>query len=116
MISFPFLTLLLVLPPVGAMLLFFIKGSPVQVLRNTRAVALWTTCCTFLVFLVVWQEFDSAKSHFQLVHTIPMFGRMGIEYSVGVDGVSLLMLMLTSVLMPLVILAGWSSIQTRPKV
>ncbi len=115
MISFPFLTLLLVLPLLGAVLLFFIKGSPVQILSNTRAVALWTTCCTFLVFLFVWQEFDPAKSHFQLTHQIPMFGGMGLEYSVGIDGVSLLMLMLTSVLMPLVMLAGWSSIQTRPK-
>lgn len=115
MISFPFLTLLLVLPLLGVVFLFFIKGAPEQVLRNTRAVALWTTCATLLVFLVVWQEFDSAKSHFQLTHHVPLFGGMGIEYLVGIDGVSLLMLMLTSVLMPLIVLAGWDSIQSQPR-
>lgn len=50
MISFPFLTLLLMLPFMGVVFLFFIKGTPEQVLRNTRAVTLWTTCATFLVF------------------------------------------------------------------
>jgi NADH-quinone oxidoreductase subunit M len=115
MISFPFLTLLLVLPFLGVVFLFFIKGTPEQVLRNTRAVTLWTTYATFLVFLVVWQEFDSAKSHFQLIHHLPFLGGMGIEYIVGVDGVSLLMLMLTSVLMPLIVLARWDSIQSQPR-
>lgn len=115
MISFPFLTLLLILPFLGVIFLFFIKGTPEQILRNTRAIALWTTCSTLLVFLAVWQEFDSAKSHFQLIHQVPLFGGMGIEYWVGVDGVSLLMLMLTSILMPLIVLAGWDSIQTQPR-
>ncbi len=115
MISFPFLTLMLVLPLVGAGLLFFINGSSAKVLQNTRSVALWTSVCTLLVFSVVWCDFDPDKSTFQLVHDIPAFGGMGIEYIVGVDGVSILMLLLVSLLMPLVILVGWSSIQQRTK-
>ena len=115
MIYFPFLTLLLVLPFLGVVFLLFIKGTSEQVLRNTRAIALWTTSAAFLVFLVIWQEFDSAKSHFQFIHKVPLLGGMGIEYFVGIDGVSLLMLMLTSVLMPLIVLAGWQSIQSQPR-
>jgi NADH-quinone oxidoreductase subunit M len=116
MINFPFLTLLLILPLIGVGLLTLINGTHNQILRNARAVTLWTTSATFLVVLVVWFEFDPDKSSFQLIHHIPMFGGMGIDYLVGVDGVSLLMLMLTTFLMPLIILAGWSSIQKRPKV
>lgn len=115
MISFPFLTLMLLLPLIGAGLLFFINGSTAKILHNTRSVALWTTFCTLLVFGVVWCEFDSDKSTFQLIHKVPVLGGIGIEYVVGVDGVSLLMLLLTSLLMPLVVLAGWDSIQQRPK-
>lgn len=115
MINFPFLTLLLILPLFGVFLLTLINGSHTAMLRNSRAVALWTTCSTFLVSLIVWFEFDPDKSSFQLLHHIPIFGGMGIDYLVGIDGISLLMLMLTTLLMPLVILAGWSSIQRRPK-
>lgn len=115
MISFPFLTLMLVLPLIGAGLLFFINGSSSKVLHNTRSVALWTSVCTLLVFWVVWYDFDPDKTTFQLMHHVSMIGGMGIEYRVGVDGVSILMLFLVSLLMPLVILAGWSSIQERPK-
>lgn len=116
MINFPFLTLLLVVPFVGIALLAFVNGSALQTLRNARSVGLWTVCCTFLVSLVVWFQFDIDKSNFQLTHQISLFGGMGIDYNVGVDGVSLLMLMLTTTLMPLVVLAGWSSIQKRPKI
>lgn len=115
MIDFPFLTLLLVLPLIGVGLLAFVNGTPQQILKNSRAVTLWTTTCAFLVFLVVWFQFDSAKSNFQLTHHIPSIGGLGIEYHIGIDGVSLLMLLLTTLLIPLVVLAGWSSIQQRPK-
>jgi NADH-quinone oxidoreductase subunit M len=107
--------LLLFLPLAGVGLLSFINGRASQVLQNSRAVALWTTIVVFLVFLTIWSEFDTDKSTFQLMHHIPVFGGLGIDYVIGVDGVSLLMLMLTTGLMPLVVLAGWSSIKTRPK-
>jgi NADH-quinone oxidoreductase subunit M len=115
MISFPFLTLLLVLPLLGVGFLMFIDGNNSSVLRHSRAIALWTTVCTFLVFCMIWLEFDVDKSTYQFVHHIPTLGGVGIEYILGIDGVSLLMLMLTTLLMPLVVLAGWSSIQQRPK-
>lgn len=116
MISFPFLTLLLVVPMIGISLLIFITGPAGQIMRNTRAVALWTTCSTFLAFCLVYQQFDIDKSTYQLVHHVAFLGGLGINYLIGVDGISILMLMLTTLLMPLIILAGWSSIQERAKV
>lgn len=115
MIGFPFLTLLLLLPLVGIIVVAFIKGAEDQVRRNVRAVTLWSSLATFLVSCVVWSEFDVAKSSYQFVHEIPALGGMGLNYIVGIDGVSLLMVMLTTFLMPVVVIAGWGSIQRRAK-
>lgn len=115
MIQFPFLTLLLLMPIIGVLVIVFIQGSENQVLKNTRAVALWTSFVTLLVYTIVWFEFDLSKSSFQLVHAINLIKVFGIEYFVGVDGISLLMLLLTTLLMPLVVLVSWNSVVKRPK-
>ena len=74
--------------------------------------ALVTTLLTFALSLVAWMSFNSASPDFQLVeeaHWLPG----GIGYKVGVDGISMPFVLLTTFLMPLCILASWSSIQTR---
>lgn len=115
MINFPFLTLLLLMPVIGVLVIIFIQGTKQQVLQNTRAVALWTSFVTLLIYSIIWFEFDSAKSSFQLVHQLGSINAVGLQYVVGVDGISLLMLLLTTLLMPLVILTGWHSVVDRPK-
>ena len=63
----------------------------------------------FLLSLLVWFRFDPENSGFQFVEQISWIPQFGISYHVGVDGISLLLILLTTVLVPVVILASWTS-------
>ena len=108
------LSALLILPVVGAILIALLRGDSKETLRNARYVALWTTLITFLVSLYAWALFDPAKPGFQLVEQSDWFSNV-ILYKLGVDGISMPFVLLTTFLMPICILASWTSIQTRVK-
>jgi NADH-quinone oxidoreductase subunit M len=110
----PLLSLLIVLPLVGAAIIATVRGPAATVARNARSVALWTTVITFAVSLLVWMDFDNGSFEFQFVERHAWIGG-GISYYVGVDGISLLFVILTTFLMPLCILASWESITVRVK-
>jgi NADH-quinone oxidoreductase subunit M len=110
----PLLTLLIVLPLVGAAIIGTVRGPALTVARNARSVALWTTVITFVVSLLVWKDFHNGSFEFQFVERYHWIGG-GISYYVGVDGISLLFVILTTFLMPLCILASWESITVRVK-
>ncbi|MFM9861962.1 MAG: NADH-quinone oxidoreductase subunit M, partial [Micropepsaceae bacterium] len=107
------LSLTTFLPLVGvAMILFLARGAQGDML--TRQIALFTTIITFLCSLYAWSEFDSSVKSFQLVENYAWLGG-SIRYHLGVDGISLPFVILTAFLMPLCILASWTSIETRIK-
>jgi NADH-quinone oxidoreductase subunit M len=107
------LSLTTFLPLVGvAMILFMARGGQGDML--TRQIALFTTIITFLCSLYAWSEFDSSVKSFQLVENYAWLGG-SIRYHLGVDGISLPFVILTAFLMPLCILASWTSIETRVK-
>jgi len=108
------LSTLLVLPLVGAALIALLRGEDKATLKNARWIALWTTALTFLVSLVAWWEFDTANPGFQLVEQSNWFSSV-ILYKLGVDGISMPFVLLTTFLMPFCILASWRSIKTRVK-
>ncbi len=108
--TLPILSLLLILPVFGAL---FISFLPQDAVRNARYVALWTTLVTFVLSLFVWISFDKANPGFQFVEEYAWLG--SIKYKVGVDGISMLFVILTTFLMPLCILASWESIEKRVK-
>src|SRR5690606_25434885 len=78
--------------------------------RNARWVALWTTLITFLVSLVLVWHFDPASSDFQFVERQPWLGGFA-SYHMGVDGISLPLVILTTAIMPLCIAASWRSVK-----
>ena len=82
--------------------------------RNARWAALWTTLVTFAVSLMLVWRFDPASPEFQFVEKQPWLGGFG-AYHMGVDGISLPFVILTTGLMPLCIIASWEVIQTRVK-
>ena len=82
--------------------------------RNARWVALWTTLVTFAVSLILVWRFDPTSPEFQFVEKRPWLGG-AINYHMGVDGISLPFVILTTALMPLCIIASWLPIQTRVK-
>ena len=81
-------------------------------MRNARWVALWTTLVTFAVSLILVWRFDPSSAEFQFLEKRPWLGG-AINYSMGVDGISLPFVILTTALMPICILASWTAIQRR---
>ncbi|PPC82391.1 MAG: NADH-quinone oxidoreductase subunit M, partial [Hyphomicrobium sp.] len=98
------------LPLVGAALIAFLNRDADG---NARWIALWTTVITFLISLLIWWNFDKTSAGFQFVEEYAWLGPL--KYKMGVDGISMLFVILTTFLMPLCILASWESVETRVK-
>ena len=113
MSDWPILSLVTFLPLVGAALILFIKDEGYG-RRNIRNVALLTTVFTFIFSLFIWAGFDNSARGFQMVEEAEWLGG-GISYRMGVDGISMLFVILTTFLMPIAILASWESVEKRVK-
>ncbi len=114
MIDWPILSVVTFLPLVGALFIFLVRGDDEVAARNARWVALWTTLVTFLVSLLLLPNFDSAAAGFQFVEKKAWLGDIA-SYHMGVDGISLPLIILTTFLMPFAILASWESVHKRVK-
>ena len=114
MTDWPILSTVTFLPLVGAFLILLIRDDGESARRNIRNVALWTTVITFLLSLPIWYYFDKGHAGFQFVEKAAWLDS-GISYHMGVDGISMLFVILTTFLMPLCILASWEAIQSRVK-
>jgi NADH-quinone oxidoreductase subunit M len=115
MAQFPILTILTFLPLVGAVFILIIFGDEDVVKRNARYVALWTSLANFALSLFVWFHFDTTTADFQFVHTLTWMPDFNIGYKMGIDGISMLFVMLTTLLTPICILASWENIDDRVK-
>ncbi|HEX6980514.1 MAG TPA: NADH-quinone oxidoreductase subunit M [Alphaproteobacteria bacterium] len=113
--SWPLLSLVTFLPLVGAGFILLVRGDAEVVARNARAVALWTSLITFALSLLLWINFDTTTAQFQFVEKHDWISGFGISYHVGVDGISMLFVLLSTFLTPLCILASWEAIETRVK-
>ncbi|MGH6673231.1 MAG: NADH-quinone oxidoreductase subunit M [Xanthobacteraceae bacterium] len=111
MTSWPILSVVVFLPTVGAVFIAFLRDDDAGA-RNARWVALWTTLITFVISLIVLWRFDPSSPDFQFVEKAPWLGG-AISYSLGVDGISLPFVILTTGLMPITILSSWQAIQRR---
>ncbi len=111
-ISANILTILTFLPLLGALFVLIVPGNDELALNNMRRIALVTTAITFVFSLVMWAMFDPTSADFQFVQDYPWMGDV-IGYRMGVDGVSILFIVLTAFLMPLCILSAWGSVKIR---
>ena len=75
--------------------------------KNARGVAMLTTLVTFALSIVMMFQFDPEVAGFQMVEYVPWFTELGMGYRMGVDGLSVLFVLLTAFLMPIAILASW---------
>jgi len=114
MSEWPILSVITFLPAFGALLVLFISGESENARRNIHNVALFTTIITFAVSLMLWAAFDPAKADFQFVEKQPWIGNF-MSYHMGVDGISMLFVVLTAFLMPLCILASRESIRDQER-
>jgi len=112
MTELPILSLVTFLPLVGAaIILLLIRGDSEIAARNARSTALWTTIATFVISLFIWANFDNGTAEFQFVEKAEWFPALGISYHMGVDGISMFFVMLSTLLTPLCILSAWEAIQ-----
>jgi NADH-quinone oxidoreductase subunit M len=102
------------LPLLGVLLILFMAPAGKAGDMLARQISLFATAVTFAVTLVLWWLFDPSTPGFQFEETYPWLGG-NINYHLGVDGISLPFVILTAFLMPLCILASWTSIETRVK-
>ena len=111
--GFPILSLLTWLPLLGAAIIMMVRGEEAVVASNARWTALWTSLVVFVMSLLLWVDFDRASAGFQFVESVDWLPSYGITYKMGIDGISVLFVMLSTALVPICILASWESIQTR---
>jgi NADH-quinone oxidoreductase subunit M len=114
MSDWPLLSLVIFVPLVGALFILGIRGEAAIVARNAKYVALWTTLGTFILSIPLWVGFDNQDAGFQFVERYAWLSDT-ITYHVGIDGISMLFIILSTFLMPICILASWEAIQTRVK-
>jgi NADH-quinone oxidoreductase subunit M len=114
--GFPVLSLITFLPLAGvACIAFLLRGEDEAHDQNARWAALWTSLVTFLISLVLWVKFNPAESGFQFQESAAWLPDFGVGYRMGVDGISVLFVLLSTALTPVCILASWISIRVRVK-
>jgi len=113
--TFPILSLVTFLPLVGVLFILAARGTEEQVARNARWGALWTSLATFVISLLLWLNFDPTTSDFQFVEKVEWLPAFDISYHMGIDGISLFFVILSTFLTPICVLASWKAITLRVK-
>ncbi|MFQ5773216.1 MAG: NADH-quinone oxidoreductase subunit M [Kiloniellaceae bacterium] len=113
--GWPILSLVTFLPLVGAAFIVAIRGEAEVVARNARYVALWTSLITFVLSLFLWFGFERGSAEFQFVERADWIPAYNISYHMGVDGISMLFVLLSTLLTPICVIASWEAIQNRVK-
>jgi NADH-quinone oxidoreductase subunit M len=111
--GFPLLSLLIFLPLLGCVVIMTVRGDAETVASNARWTALWTSLIVFALSLVLWVKFDPSEPGFQFVENMAWVPEFSIAYHLGVDGISVLFVLLTTLLTPICVLASWETIRWR---
>ena len=111
--GFPILSLLTWLPLAGGLFIMTVRGEEAVVASNARWAALWTSLIVFAISLVLWARFDTGDAGFQFKESLSWLPEFGVGYRMGVDGISVLFVLLSTALTPICILASWDAITTR---
>ena len=111
--GFPVLSVLTWLPLVGCAFIMSIRGDEATVAINARWAALWTSLVVFAASLVLWAQFDTSQAGFQFQESLQWLPEFGVGYRMGVDGISVLFVLLSTALTPICILASWEAVTVR---
>ena len=103
---------ILLLPLLGSVILFLIPNSEKDLLKKT---ALNFSCITFIFSLLLWIFFDKSRGSFQFVTKILWINTLNLNIKLGIDGISLFFILLTTLLIPLCLLVSWNSIKRNLK-
>jgi NADH-quinone oxidoreductase subunit M len=111
----PLLSLVTFLPLAGVLLIVVLRGESEAVARNARWIALWTSLIDFALSLLLWGYFDPASFKFQFVEHVDWLPDFNIAYHLGIDGISLFFVLLSTFLTPVCVVASWTSVTRRVK-
>ena len=115
MVDFPVLSLMTFLPIAGVLIILAIRGDEEVVAQNTKHMALYSSLFTFAFALFMYTRFDGTSAEFQFVEQSSWLKPLGINYHMGVDGISIFFVLLSSFLTPICILSAWDVVKTRVK-
>ena len=111
----PLLTLSWALPLAGAILLLLVPNKDGSRDGLIRWAAVAISLVSFGVTLAIWAAFDGTSAEYQMVERMPWIPAFGIDYYVGVDGISLLLIVLTGFLTPIALLSSWEGVEKKIK-
>ena len=108
MSSLPLLTLMMVVPLVGAIIVAALPGDTAKL---AKPIALGASLVTLVLALIAWARFDNgATEQFQLAEVHPWIPQFGVSYAVGVDGIALSLIVMATILTPICLLAAWNDV------
>ena len=112
----PLLSIITFLPLVGAVIIMLARDEDeARLATNARNMALWTSFITFVVSLLIWFGFETGTAEFQFVEKAEWLPEFGIGYHMGVDGISMPFVLLSTLLTPICVLASWEAVKHRVK-
>jgi len=116
MSNIPLLSVITFLPLVGvALILLLVRGDVKDDSKSAKQIALLTTVATFLISLGVWTGFDNSTADFQFIEKAEWLPGVGVNYHMGIDGISMLFVLLSTLLTPICILSAWEAVTKRAK-
>ena len=111
--GFPILSLITWLPLAGCLVIMMVRGDEETVASNARWTALWTSLLVLVLSLVLWVSFDQSEPGFQFNESVSWLPEYNVGYKMGVDGISILFVLLSTLLTPICILSAWEAIHTK---
>ena len=112
--NWPILSTLIIIPLIGCITILLINSTDDIGKRNIKLVSLYASIVNFLVSIILWVNFDKLSPDFQFVERYAWLSE-NITYHIGVDGISIFLIILTTFLMPFCILISWNSIKDKIK-
>ena len=112
--NFPILSAIIFIPLIGSIFIFIIRGPQKIVEKNSKYVAIFTSFANFLLSIFLWLSFDSSVSEFQFIEEKNWIKGF-FNFQIGVDGISILFILLTTFITPICILSGIQSIKFKIK-
>ena len=115
MAHLPLLSITTFLPLVGALAILLLRGGEENSARIARWIALWISLATFAVSVEVWAAFDPGRADFQLIEKADWLPDFNIGYRMGIDGISLFFVLLSTFLTPICVVSSWLAVTRRVK-
>ena len=115
MAHLPLLSITTFMPLVGALAILLLRGGEEETARIARWIALWISLATFAVSVEMWAAFDPSRADFQLIEKADWLPDFNIGYRMGIDGISLFFVLLSTFLTPICVLASWFAVTRRVK-